>query len=394
MKIILSTAVFFALLTASQSSVDAHAFMTEPASRNQVATTNGTWQSGKAGVPPTETTPQGLNSNTNVCGKQGGTDYDLWLDAAGSPMQWRSQTTYSKGQDIEVDVHVTAHHYGHFELKACPMGRASTQDCFDANPLMFVEDTKYGMPKDDLRPERAMLWGDGVNLAYKFKLPDNIVGTEVLLQWTYWTANNCNYDGYDQYFATHETPESNKGNWNPAVVSCGPIEEIPMIRVGTVIAEIFVNCAEVTVGGDSPPPPPPPTDAPIVDPTSAPVVAPTDSPVIAPTNGPITDPTNAPVGSGGGGGSGNANGDGINGCCSYDFKSCATWGNESKAACLALGSMTWLENGSLEGNSCLVKDAGCTDNIHGCCSGLICEGNEWYMQCTKPTSRRLRGGQK
>jgi hypothetical protein len=393
MKIILSTAVFSALLTNLPSFVDAHGLMSEPASRNQVAATIGTW-GGEAGVPPKETTPQGLNSNTNVCGKQGGTDYDLWLDAAGSPMQWQSQTTYSKGQDIEVDVKMTAHHYGHFTLKACPMGRESTQECFDVNPLTFVEDTKYGMPKDDLNPERAMLWGDGVNLSYKFKLPDTITGDEVLLQWVYWTANNCNYDGYEQYFAANETPTSNKGNWNPAVGNCGPIEEIPMIRVGTVIAEIFVNCAEVSVagdGGNSPPPPPPlpPTpNPPVVDLTSAPVVAPTDAPIP-----PIIDPTNPPVVVVVGGGGGE-NGGGSNSCCSYDFKSCATWGNESKTACLALGSMTWLQNGSLEGNTCLAKDAGCTDNIHSCCSGLICQGTEWYMQCTKYTSRRLRGGRK
>ena len=54
--------------------------------------------------------------------------------------------------------------------------------------------------------------------------------------------SNCNYDGYQQYFTTNQTPTSNKGNYNPALNSCGPIEDIPMIREGTVIAEIFVNC--------------------------------------------------------------------------------------------------------------------------------------------------------
>jgi chitinase len=306
MKLILSTTLA-CLFSALPSSVDAHAFMTEPASRNQVATTNGTWQSGTAGVPPTETTPQGLNSNTNVCGKQGGTDYDLWLDAAGSPMQWRSQTTYSKGEEIQVDVHVTAHHYGHFTLKACPLGRESTQECFDANPLTFVEDTKYGMPKDLNNPGRAMLWGDGVNLSYLFKLPDNIAGDEVLLQWVYWTANNCNYDGYDQYFTTNQTPPSTKGNYNPALSGCGPIEEIPMIRVGTVIAEIFVNCAEVTVAGEPTPTPPisPPTPTP-----PAPIPAPV---LLPPTDDSIT-------GTCGGGNRGN----GI--CGPNQSMCCSQWG--------------------------------------------------------------------
>ena len=42
----------------------------EPASRNLFASTSGTWGS-EAGVPPVETTPQGINSNTNVCGREG-----------------------------------------------------------------------------------------------------------------------------------------------------------------------------------------------------------------------------------------------------------------------------------------------------------------------------------
>jgi len=314
---------------------------------------------------------------TGVCGKEGGSkDYDVWLDSQGNPMPWISQTVYNKGQDIQVDVKITAHHYGHFTMSACPMGRASTQECFNANSLEFVEDTKYGMPKDENYPERAMLWGDGDELSYKFKLPDNIAGEQVLLQWIYWTANSCNYDGYQEYFNTHQTPASAKGNWSPALSGCGPIENIPMIRSGTVIAEIFVNCAEVSVSGESgpinPPPVPPPTtpvtDAPIVAPTNPPVVdptiKPTNPPVVVPTNPPVVAPTFPPVSNNG------------NGCCSMDFKTCATWGNESRETCLALGSMTWLENGALENNTCLAKDSACTDNIHSCCPGLMCEGNE------------------
>merc|ERR1712110_1016773 len=125
-----------------------------------------------------------------------------------------------------------------------------------------------------------------------------------LLQWIYWTANNCNYDGYQEYFSTHPTPPSSKGNYNSGLSGCGTIENIPMIRTGTVIAEIFVNCAEVTVAGESLPIPPvlpftpPPTDSPIVNPTDAPIVHPTDAPITPvpnQTNPPAPDPTNPPV---------------------------------------------------------------------------------------------------
>jgi len=286
--------------------------MTEPVTRNEFAHTSGTWGS-QASVPPVETTPHGLNSNTGVCGKEGGSkDYDLWLDSQGNPMPWISQTTYNKGQDIQVDVKITAHHYGHFTLSACPMGRASTQECFDANPLEFVEDTKYGMPKDENHPDRAMLWGDGDELSYKFKLPDNIAGEQVLLQWIYWTANSCNYDGYQEYFTTRQTPASSKGNWSPALSDCGPIENIPMIRSGTVIAEIFVNCAEVTIAGEMDPNQPIPPTTPVTEP-----------PVV--TNAPISDPTNPPIvnpdvtGSCGGGNRGN-------GICEDQSLCCSQWG--------------------------------------------------------------------
>merc|ERR1712146_687304 len=43
-------------------------------------------------------------------------------------------------------------------------------------------------------------------------------------------------------------------------------------------------------------------------------------------------------------------------CCSHDFKTCATWGNESREACESLTGMKWLENGPLVDNSCLARD--------------------------------------
>ena len=71
---------------------------------------------------------------------------------------------------------------GHFEVKGCPLGRESSQECFDAYPLEFVEDLLYGMPKDPAYPGRAYLHGTESRLSMQFKLPVGLVGEQVLLQ--------------------------------------------------------------------------------------------------------------------------------------------------------------------------------------------------------------------
>jgi len=139
----------------------------------------------KPAIPLYQTTPQGVNRNNNVCGMDQGwpdNDYDLWLDTQGNPMPWISQATYNPGDTIQVDIFLTAHHKGHFEIKGCPLGRESSQECFDAYPLEFVEDLLYGMPKDPANPSRGYLHGTEPRLKMQFKLPAGLVGEQVLLQ--------------------------------------------------------------------------------------------------------------------------------------------------------------------------------------------------------------------
>merc|ERR1712224_789740 len=139
------------------------------------------------------------------------------------------------------------------------------------------------MPKDEEYPDRAMLFGDAMAVSYKFKLPSSLVGEQVLLQWIYWTANSCKYDGYDEYFNKYETPTSVKGNWSPGLGACGPIENIPIVREGLHVPEIFVNCAEVSIGGEASP------SQPIIDtPTRKPTLRPTKKPNPSPP-APITN---------------------------------------------------------------------------------------------------------
>ena len=122
------------------------------------------------------------------------------------------QAQYSQGQEITVDILLTAHHKGHFEFFACPIevGGKAAGDCFKRYPLTFVADELYGAPKDINNPTRAYIAppsrtitdNTGVTgqlFRYRFKLPSDLTGSLVLLQWHYLTANSCKYPGYTEY---------------------------------------------------------------------------------------------------------------------------------------------------------------------------------------------------
>lgn len=124
------------------------------------------------------------------------------------------QAAYSQGQEIDLEVVLTAHHKGHFEFFACPInhGQAPTADCFKTNPLEFVSDALYGAVKDANYPNRAYIAPsdyndivkdstglDGIYYRFRMKLPDNVTGDLVVLQWHYLTANSCVYPGYTSY---------------------------------------------------------------------------------------------------------------------------------------------------------------------------------------------------
>lgn len=83
---------------------------------------------------------------------------------------------------VTLRVTLTAHHWGHMEVRACPNGRDSTQSCLDANPLEFVRDLRYSMPADPNYPERGYFKFPGPDYEMQFRLPSNLEGSEVLLQ--------------------------------------------------------------------------------------------------------------------------------------------------------------------------------------------------------------------
>ena len=236
----------------------------------------------------------------------------------------------------------------------------------------------------------------------RFRLPASLSGDKVLLQWFYYTANSCSPEGYYDYFARKNTdlPESFWGG--PMLPTCTdeqfPARGKPFFTGDS--PERFVNCAEVTIeenatgsgeGDDSNNNTPAPTTAPItasVDTTAPPSTA---APPInnnnifdpAPTT---TDESSGSIGTG---------------CCSNDWKTCATWCNASKNYCenSTTGEcmdMKWLSNGSLENSpdsterTCAPRWSGCDgfdngNNNNSCCDGLVCQViNDYFRQCLHP----------
>jgi len=286
--------------------VGAHGYVTSPRSRNFVASQDGKWWGGTSNDPDMESCPHCLNRG-GLCGLIGDHDYNYPKNALGGPMPLNIQEILQKGQEFDFSAVLTAHHKGHFEYKACPIqaGEVPTQECFDNYPLEFVKDILYNAPQDPNYPERAYIplsshssvkdSAGSYLYTHTYKLPMDISGDIVLIQWHYVTANSCLPEGYNDY----DWPE---GFYPGNSDTCGPL---PVD--GNGVPEQFWNCVEVKITSDSTPTEPPvssptenPTNTSPVNPpvptiaTVSPIAAPTLSPV-PPTVSPIAAPTISPV---------------------------------------------------------------------------------------------------
>jgi predicted carbohydrate-binding protein with CBM5 and CBM33 domain len=189
----------FLLASSLLSLTEGHGYLQSPRSRALYAFEEGKWWPLVAGNPNKENAPQSVQSKQSyeVCGTLEGRNYDTWNDVNGSPMPWRPQEVYTQGQEIIIESHLTANHWGHFEIYLCPNGRNSNQDCMFQNPATFVQDLSFGAPADSRFPQRAYA-GSNRNGTYrhKFRLPAGVVGNEVLMQWRYVASNSCLPEGY------------------------------------------------------------------------------------------------------------------------------------------------------------------------------------------------------
>ena len=350
--------IYLLLLALWNARVHGHGHMTTPRSLNWFAAEDGA-NGATAGVPPTEYCPHCLNNNNGNCGVSPSFDYDVWNDSAGNPMPWISQEVYTEGQIIVVKSYLDTHHNGHMEIVACNDGPTSSESCFDDitnNALIFVRDVLFDMPADPAYPHRGYYaggQGGGIkSFEMEFRLPDGIVGDQVLLQWRYITANSCSPPGYAEYFggANSQGIALPSSYWTPGLTNCQPPYPNDGSR-STVWPEQFFNCAQVTVIDAQPSVSPAPTDAPV---TSAPTVT------VYPTASPVSTA----------------------GCCSRDFKDCVTWCGTTQYSCETCGQdVYWLANGAPT-TECKAKDFDCTNDMYGCCPGLTCVADsEYYAQC-------------
>ena len=61
---------------------------------------------------------------------------------------------YAMGQTIDVDIDISANHWGSFELNICPVsdrGEDPSQECFDKHPLVLTSDPdthRFTVPLD------------------------------------------------------------------------------------------------------------------------------------------------------------------------------------------------------------------------------------------------------
>ena len=121
-------------------------------------------------------------------------NYDNFIDSAGNPMPWNSQATYEEGQVITVKSHISTHHYGHIEMRLCQNGEEPSLECMNEHVLEFVDDPKYGAPRDPSNPSHGHLAeADKLDYEMRFQLPTGVSGDKVLLQWKYVTANRYGY---------------------------------------------------------------------------------------------------------------------------------------------------------------------------------------------------------
>ncbi|XP_032667719.1 uncharacterized protein LOC116842508 [Odontomachus brunneus] len=92
---------------------------------------------------------------------------------------------YTVGQDIDVEIELTANHYGRFEMYLCPNNdpsREVTQECLNSYPLYVsgTEDVRFEIPRHTAKK--------GI-LRYSVTLPPYVTCSHCVLQWQYHTGN-------------------------------------------------------------------------------------------------------------------------------------------------------------------------------------------------------------
>ncbi|CAG2063368.1 unnamed protein product, partial [Timema podura] len=92
---------------------------------------------------------------------------------------------YTSGQEIDVEVELTANHWGRFEMYLCPNNNPreeATQSCFDRFPLYLSGSKDVGFQIPLETKKKAVF-------RYKVRLPPYVTCSQCVVQWTYFTGN-------------------------------------------------------------------------------------------------------------------------------------------------------------------------------------------------------------
>lgn len=177
--------------------------------------------------------PLGLNIGgiEAACGITGDHNYDYPKNSLGGTLAPTIQACYAEGEVIELETVLTAHHMGHFSYSACAInpGEVASQECFDNNKLIFVEDLLYGSSPDPNYPDRVYIprreYSDlneekgGYVYRHRYQLPPGLSGDLVLIQWHYITGNSCLAD---EGYLSYDFPEGFEPSYTVGVCSVVP----------------------------------------------------------------------------------------------------------------------------------------------------------------------------
>jgi len=229
--------------------------------------------------------PIARSGNNN--GLNGGWDGN-WC--AGSNGKKAIRATYTGGQVVEFQHVITAHHFGHLEMRIC--NRTVGDSCPDAYTLMRAEPAADCVPNDsrpdcqpvDVRhPERFYLPPRSAPnpSSFRYIIPADLSCESCTLQWRWWVANSgVGANDYGCYWDQIDAAGWNSNNYH------GYFSGHPCGSNQAQNVEQFFGCSDISVlpGG--------PTPAPT---TAAPTPAPPPSPAPPPTTpAPTTTPAPAP----------------------------------------------------------------------------------------------------
>ena len=177
--------VSYIFLVISLSEVEPHGYLSNPPARNAA------WRYGfsvPANYDLMSLNCGGRGSKCSVCGDPFGSGYKPH-ETGGIYARQVIVKTYTMGSTIDIEVTITANHFGYFEFRVCPVTDNNvevTQECLNQNQLV-VNGNGFKRNLDFGERETTMT----------VKLPDGLTCERCVFQW-YWKAqltneeyNNC-----------------------------------------------------------------------------------------------------------------------------------------------------------------------------------------------------------